>query len=514
MFIHHRARFAFAALALAGCSLVGGPPGVGPKAGGSAEPKSTASPKTGASVQPKRTAAPVTGGSTEPTSAASPTPAPGQVPARHVETISRHPPIHAYGGPVLLDSAAELEAFAASLGWTRQLDPIAFATERAVAMFNNVPPPACTGERWLFRDEGAAFAFVIEPNPDHKGSRCISGARPSGDYFSIFALARDGKPIAGAKPFASFPAVAPPPTPTPAPALLPNPYVSGDPGQPQPADRVAFFPVAKAGGMGIAPDGTIHVGEVQQIRTIKPDGTASVAPVPGIKGQIIDLALGPNGTPYVVTDGHKNVGGLRVWRAGATPGLVLDAGVLKVGDMIDRLAVTPDGAVLLALVDFGAAPNGVTQVDPDGKVRDLNLLGYPNTRLEVSIDREGRPLVLAENEVLRLNADGKWESLVKLALAPEVGFSGFAVDASGRVLIGSTSHDGPGGSGSRIYRLNPAGGTPEILAGPGGKVLNGKSVLESVANIPGTLAFDAAGNLYILDNQRNGVMRVPAASIL
>jgi len=85
--------------------------------------------------------------------------------------------------------------------------------------------------------------------------------------------------------------------------------------------------------------------------------------------------------------------------------------------------------------------------------------------------------------------------------------SGFTKDPNGNIVIGDSANN-------RVRKIDKVTGFITTIAGTGLQGYNGDNILATTANLyhPGQVEYDAAGNLYIADEDNNRIRRVDAAT--
>jgi hypothetical protein len=161
-----------------------------------------------------------------------------------------------------------------------------------------------------------------------------------------------------------------------------------------------------------------------------------------------------------------------------------------------------DGKLLV----LDADADRLVRLDPEGTATqqkfDFKVSGFTSLKAGrneklLAVDRPGRAIVEIGN--------GVRQAVASFDELPYVGASEYvrsAVWSGGGTLFAATD--------VAVYRKKPSAERFDVLAGPGGLVLNGVSQDDSVLNIR-DLAFGPQGDLYILEDSQ--VKRIPAAEL-
>ncbi|MDB5102168.1 MAG: hypothetical protein JWM80_6589 [Cyanobacteria bacterium RYN_339] len=187
---------------------------------------------------------------------------------------------------------------------------------------------------------------------------------------------------------------------------------------------------------------------------------------------------------------------------------VLDTGS---GAAVADYLPQPDGTTLVALAD--AAGARVVRLAADGQQTVVVTVpglkyNYSGIPLNLASGADGRVYVLASDTLYQVTA-GALAPLHKddrLLSTPDSGMgtvARLAVDATGRLY--ATIDD-------MLLRWAPGGSPLEVLAGPGGKLLNGTTADDSLQQ-PLSPAFGPGGDLYVVDRGNKQVKRLAAGQL-
>jgi sugar lactone lactonase YvrE len=208
-------------------------------------------------------------------------------------------------------------------------------------------------------------------------------------------------------------------------------------------------------------------------------------------------------------------GGREIFRARFYPEAVLGAAlaavvVLHVGGFHDprAVAVDPRGNVFVA--DTGACrvvelPAGVPHPHPrtvaGGSCRH-SAVGFPGA---VAVDAQGDLFVADTAGGRVLERRGGHLATVANGLS---GPTGLAVDAQGDLFIADTDH-------CRVLRRSAGSTLPTVIAGTGtcGYSGDGGAATSAELRLPGALAVDATGDLFIADRGNDVVREVSGGRI-
>ncbi len=256
----------------------------------------------------------------------------------------------------------------------------------------------------------------------------------------------------------------------------------GDGGPAAAADL--FFPTSLA----LARDGTLFVLEElgQRLRRIAPDGTISSVFRVGSGHRLRDLAFGPDGALYAV-------------------------GVVDVPDPIQPEQMWQRGKRLVRVGLEGAGAPSPAGGPANGALEVLYEEPLDSRRELMAVAVDGASRLLALRVAYAGEPPGgalvRWEAATgatELVADAALSAGHLALDATGRVLVSDPA-------GNRIRRFDPVTRALAIVAGPGGRVLTGDGVDDGLS-LPSYLAFDAAGALYVADEDHKQVKRLAPGS--
>jgi uncharacterized repeat protein (TIGR01451 family) len=311
---------------------------------------------------------------------------------------------------------------------------------------------------------------------------------------------------------------------------------SGD-GGPATAARLASpysVAVDAAGVLYIADDRTNTIRKVAAdgtITTIAGNHTAGYSGDggPATSAQIYDprgVALGPGGVVYIADTSNNRIravaadgtittvagNGGAFWGAGGAAtnaqfyfpsGLALDAaGDLYIADTSDHvvLKVAPNGIIT------SVAGTGIRGYSGDGGAATAAELGYP---WGLARDGAGNLYItdIDQGVVRKVAADGSISTAAGAGgelYMPE----GVAVDGAGNLYIADTFNN--------LVRKVDASGVETTVAGTGapGWAGDGGPATSAQLYTPAGVALDAAGNLYIVENNNNTVRKVTANGMI
>lgn len=191
-------------------------------------------------------------------------------------------------------------------------------------------------------------------------------------------------------------------------------------------------------------------------------------------------------------------------------------------EVVEDLAVAPDGTLYL-LQNRYEKPRGwfehvgcrVVVIDDEG---ERTLSGHSPVIDALGIDTQGQLVMRGreeiepedgpvahtlwrESEAGGLTAIATWQQAVGIYRMP-----GLAVDAQGRIYqAGGPKH-------GAIYRLDPATGETETIAGPGGGSFSGQQPDDSV-RVPAFPVLDPYGRLVFLDTLHGQIKQVDAEAL-
>lgn len=276
-------------------------------------------------------------------------------------------------------------------------------------------------------------------------------------------------------------------------------------------------------GLDVAPDGTIWVADAGAVFEVPPGG----APKPVLAaGEFVASAF-----EKLTFTGVRRLanGKLAVRALGASRELILrqdDAGAWQVAISQAERWGNPWN---IAMHAWDAAPDGTVvasnhQSSADGFGTTVEVLkrgpgdGPATTLVPTSAGfAEIAKLTFAPDGTLWMRASkglGTKPGRYKVAADGTVTEAGAdelaaeAKDAAGRLYEGDAPTYTLGNYGDRRIRRRTATGASEIVAGPGAALLGGTSLDDSIGWAE-DLRFDAAGNLYVRDNLRRQVRRIP-----
>lgn len=176
-------------------------------------------------------------------------------------------------------------------------------------------------------------------------------------------------------------------------------------------------------------------------------------------------------------------------------------------------AVAEDGTIYMAEIrhlSLSSHPARLVRRSASGEVTVLldEDQGFVN-QFELALDPRGGLLLLGshkEGEAFISKRIWRYQEGTGVEMLPETTLFPDAVDSRGRWYEGwKWWRDGA----PAVRRWDPASGTIEVIAGPGGRFLSGTGVDDGVAK-PTHPGFDEAGNLYLLDKDYKQVKRLPA----
>lgn len=207
-----------------------------------------------------------------------------------------------------------------------------------------------------------------------------------------------------------------------------------------------------------------------------------------------------------------------------------DGGPARVARLLPGSGITIDPGGNLYFSDGGN--NRVRRIDPSGTIVTVagngtaGFVGVPGTATAAEIQPGGlafaaNNLYLTNNATRILEVSGSVISLIANATGastppgPEgspawsahMGAAAIAFDTSGNLYAGDTLNN-------RIWKID-SGGNLTTVAGGGTVVIDGVTVVNAVATQtrlfgPGSVAFDATGNLYTVDGSKNRILKITA----
>jgi sugar lactone lactonase YvrE len=271
-----------------------------------------------------------------------------------------------------------------------------------------------------------------------------------------------------------------------------------------------------------APNGDLLIADTENsvIRRRAPDGTLSFEAGNGARVFSGDGGLATKASFAGVGGlGYDALGNLYVADLDREVRKITPAGIIstlgKTNGNPGPIAVAPDGTVYVGLPTVGR----VEQISPDGKVTPLAGTGldgpdandgpdatkatiiYPSGLL---LDGKGH-LFICEVKNLRIRqldlATGAIQTFTKSAGAPTAMIYG----PDGAFYVSDAL-------GGRVLRLSADGGTATVIAGPGGRAFAGDGIDDGLKQ-PVGLAFDKAGNLFVVDSGNNQIKLVPKSAL-
>ena len=211
-----------------------------------------------------------------------------------------------------------------------------------------------------------------------------------------------------------------------------------------------------------------------------------------------DLALDPSGNLYF-TDAGNN----RIRRIDAVTHIIT-----TVAGSGDQPGYSGDGGAATDATFF--SPRGIA-LAVDGS----NVTIYtaePSNHVVRKINPAGMVLTVAGNNMQGNSTDGAKATLSSLNLP-----FGVALDTAGNLYIGEAGVGGAGANGfsNRVRKVDAV--TQELTTvvgtlGMAGASPDGTTATAALINSPRDIAFDAAGNLYFVDNGNNRVVKVDAVT--
>ncbi|MGZ3835264.1 MAG: NHL repeat-containing protein [Mucilaginibacter sp.] len=254
-------------------------------------------------------------------------------------------------------------------------------------------------------------------------------------------------------------------------------------------DTVASF--NKPFGIAVDASGNVYVADAgnNQVRAITPAGLVSTFAGTGAAGTVNGLDTATFNSPLSVTvDGSGNV-------------YVADYG----NDLIRK--ISPAGVVsTLAGTGAAGADNGA------GTKATFNL---PEG---VAVDGSGNVYVAdnGNNLIRKITPDGTVSTLAGSGSAGSANGTGvaasfnspfgIAVDASGNVYVADAGNN-------QIRKISPAG-VVTTFAGSGIKGAGNATGAAASFNTPSGVAVDAAGNVYVADENNNMIRKITAAGVV
>jgi uncharacterized protein (TIGR03437 family) len=257
-----------------------------------------------------------------------------------------------------------------------------------------------------------------------------------------------------------------------------------------------------SGTAGIATDSSGNVyfsdrGNLR-IRRVAPDGTistfAGTGPVipgqPGDGSPALNVAINPG---FLLFDSA----GALLFCDGNRVRKVLPSGIVAPVAGLGPGGFSGDGDAAISALLRG--PNSLAQ-DSNG---NLFIYDFGNARVR-RVDRNGTITTVAGNGQLGFSGDGGPAVQARLASFSN---GGIVTDPAGNLLIADSSN-------ARVRKVTPAG-LISTIAGIGSTFV-GEGAPATSANIPSPsgIALDAAGNLYIADQNLNRALRVTADGII
>jgi trimeric autotransporter adhesin len=236
----------------------------------------------------------------------------------------------------------------------------------------------------------------------------------------------------------------------------------------------------------VTTDGSIATFAGNGLASYSGDSGTSSAATPTQAGlhDPLDVAVGPNGTIYIVDTGNSFV---RAVSGGAINYVAGSGSVGFAGDGGSAIATTTNTGPGVALygplaISFDSAGNYYLADSGNARIRKIDTKGIITT--------------VAGNGTIGFAGDGSAAASANLNQP-----SGVAVDKQGNIYIADTGN-------ARIRKISSSG-TISTVAGNGMVSYSGDGGSATAAQLNGPLgvAADNSGNLYIADSQ-NGVVRI------
>ena len=236
----------------------------------------------------------------------------------------------------------------------------------------------------------------------------------------------------------------------------------------------------------VTTDGSIATFAGNGLASYSGDSGTSSAATPTQAGlhDPLDVAVGPNGTIYIVDTGNSFV---RAVSGGAINYVAGSGSVGFAGDGGSAIATTTNTGPGVALygplaISFDSAGNYYLADSGNARIRKIDTKGIITT--------------VAGNGTIGFAGDGSAAASANLNQP-----SGVAVDKQGNIYIADTGN-------ARIGKISSSG-TISTVAGNGMVSYSGDGGSATAAQLNGPLgvAADNSGNLYIADSQ-NGVVRI------
>jgi len=259
----------------------------------------------------------------------------------------------------------------------------------------------------------------------------------------------------------------------------------------------------------VSPNGMIDVAFVVSASDIKFDAAGNLVLVDGVNGAGRISASGALSLLAGGSTGYNGLSGQATSIAMDGPsGVAIDAqGNIFVADTNNCMIreITPDGKIQTI-----AGNRGICAFFGDGGPATSAMLNGPTS---LAIDKDGN-LYVGEQYRVRKISGGLISTVVGLgntvvegpATTSAVGYNvGLAVDAAGNLYIAD-------GDNNRVRMVTSSsnGLTIKTIAGTGtaGFTGDGGPALSARLNNPTALAFDASGNLFVVDQRNQRIRRI------